>query len=410
MGASTSRRSAHNGEPRSRAARRAPNFEAGEPLDEDLWGANSPRILELAEDVGRSPEGPARRNLSEAPGLWPTGRTPLPGEFEVETAEVDRLCTWGPTPKSVWQTVPYAIAVVLGRRGLLQQTRLLAHELAQAEKRRDESLAALGEKLLDTAIAEPRLRAAAEDAKAAIAESAEIAKQQDAGCASARAEFAALEQALSNEQSQFQGLDSQRQRCRIEVEQAELNLKREQARLQRLNIERRNLEQSAAMDPELPAKLEALGLQTNSCRPQIEAAERALSAAGAALQHLEASAADSQAHIQELKKLAGTLNRSQSLQLHQVSILAENIEAKKRLALANLGRGVLAGAGRIAVESSTIAELYEHDEEVRRLSLRHQICIGALDNYDRPSVKRGILLIIGAGALFVVGLFARILG
>ena len=365
-------------------------------------------MLELAEDT-RVPGGSSRRNPSETPEPWPTGLTPLPGEFEVEAAEIDRLCTWGPAPKSLWQTVPYAIAVVLGRRRLLQQTRLLAHELAQAENRRDASLAALGEKFLDAAFTEPRLRAAAEAAKAAIAESAGVAKQKDAGSASARAEFAALEQALSNEQLQFQALDSQLQHCRIEVEQAEVALKREQARHQRLNIERRNLEQSAAADPELPAKLEALGLQTSSSKPQIEAAERALSASRAALQHIKASADRSQSHVQELKTLEDTLTHSQSLQLRQVSILAENIAAKKHLALASLARGVLAGAERIAVESSTLAELCKHDEQIGALSVRHQICIRAVDNYDRPSVKRGTLLIVGAAALFVVGLFARIL-
>lgn len=339
----------------------------------------------------------------DASDAWPTGITPAPGSLEIEPAKVDALCTWGPAPKVIWQTIPYAIAVAFERQGLLREMRAAQNELSRAEKRRDQRLAALGERLLDTVSLEPRLRAAAEAAKAAIAESVEVNEQQRQVLASVDSQISAYEQALTNERHQLQALNSQLQHCRTEVEQADLNLKREQARLQRLDIERRNLEQAEAENPELPAKLESHRDQARALAPRIESAERTLSASRSALQHIQASANDSESHARELQRLIEIQARAQSAQLRTVSIQSESAEAKTRAALADVGRAVLASAGRIAVESSMLAELRKHDEEVGRLSLRRQILVHALENYDRPSTKTGLLLIVAAIGLFALG-------
>jgi len=375
-------------------------------LDQDLWGCDLEGALDI--DVADGHDTGSRQPNRPEGDPWPSGMTPQPGSKPIESAQVDNLCSWGSQPKAWWQTVPYTFAVFFGRRTLLSETGASARALSIAEQRRDQRLAALGLTLLDVAACEPKLRMATDLVKAKATEYALAVNQQDAVTATGSAEVTALEHSLVGEQRQLQGLKSQLQHCQSDVENAELNLKREQARLTRLDIERRNLEQSCIEEQELRTRIEALSGQARSIAPRIEAAERALTSSRAALQHIAASTERSQMHSRELERLRDGQVRSQSHQLREVSSLSDEALSQRNDALVELGRAILAGNGRIAVDQPSLEQLRQHDHEIDEIWRRHQVFLCALDNYDRRSVKIGVVVVIGSALLCLAGLLYRI--
>lgn len=186
-------------------------------------------------------------------------------------------------------------------------------------------------------------------------------------------------------------------------------MKREHARLQRLNIEQRNLEQPQLPETELRARLEALSEMKTRQVPIIAAAQDALTASRDAQQHILTTAESVRAHVRELERLLQVHVTAHSRELQAVGALTQTAEVRKRSALADLARAVLTSKSRIALDAATLEELLSRDEEVAKIALEHAALMRALDNFDRSSVKRGLTLLIVAIAAIACGILAILL-
>jgi hypothetical protein len=374
-------------------------------LDDDLLGANLDSAaldIELSAPVRAS--GPAA--ASDRP--WPNGVTPELGSVDIPMSQIEPLCTWGPKPSNWLQAVLYAYLVFQCRRQLDGPLRTSSAELAQAESRRDETLAALATSLKDTAAKEGTLSAAVHAVDAIATEHGQLAQQRQSVEASIESETQALDDALAKEQSKLLEFEAKHQHRQRDEEQAQLNLKREQARLQRLGIEQRNIEQSGAQDAAAQAKLDAICRQTEALSPQVESARSAVLASRSALDQVSAQIDGVKLHQRELERRRDRLIHSLSSQMRQASKAADSAVARKNQALTDLGRTILAANGRIAVQESVLKELTKHDETVAALWLRQQVYLQALENYDHAAVRRGTTIFVAILATFLLAFVWRL--
>ncbi len=303
----------------------------------------------------------------------------------------------------------YAYFVYQGRRQLSGQLRIASTELSQAESQRDECLAAVAAAIKDTLAREGIMNTLLEAVDAATAEYGQSAQQKQSVEVSLESEVRGLDDALAQQQAKLSELQHRLQQCERGDADAQLNLRREQARLQRLGIERRNIEQALGQDPTAAAKLEALRQQEEGLTPQVDAARAAAAASGAALDGVNVEAEQINSQTRELQRRKDLLLRSQSIQLRQASVAADTAVARKNKALADLGRAILAANGRIAVDETALKELTRHDEAVNALWLRQQVYLQALDGYDRDAVRRATTIAVVCFALLVLAIVWRVM-
>ena len=373
-------------------------------LDDDLLDST---LGTASLDIELTAPARAAASQGAATPPWPTGVTPEPGSVAISQAQIEPLCAWGQRPTNWWQSVIYAYFVCQGRRQLAAQLRVSESDLVQAEAQRDETLAALAASAKDTLASQGALKALLEAVETAAAESGQLAQQKQTVEANLESEVRGLDEALGEQQAKLSVIERQHQQCQRDDEDAQLNLKRELARLQRLAIERRNIEQAGAQDPEAAAKLEALSQQEAGLVPQIDAAKATAAARRTALDGIDSEAAQVQAHMRELQRRKGQLLRSQAAQLQKATSAADFAVARKRSALADLGRAILAAKGRIAVEPAALKELTKHDASVNALWSRQQVYLQALDSYDRDAVRRGTTIVIAFLAVLLLGIAWR---
>jgi enamine deaminase RidA (YjgF/YER057c/UK114 family) len=378
--------------------------EALEPgLDDDLLGSGYEQ-LSLNTDASDEPRSSKLGEPGTARRAWPTGVTPEAGSVPSDAALLKPLCSWGKAPEQWWQAPRYAFSVYQGQRNLTSQAEPIARQLAQAEQQRDACLAALGSRLRDSVSDDRSFIDALQAVDASDALSGHASEQLQQAQTTFSTESEALEQAILLEQQKLKKAIIQQQEAQQQFEDAEMALRRVQARLQRAHIEQRNLEQSQAPEGEVNAKLTELQALAESLAPQIAAAERAaadcrrfLGDAGAAVDQIKAQLA-------EHERTKAGLGRSLSAKIQQASSVAEGAVEQQQKALANLGRAILASCGRVPVDDATLDELVRCDQTIKDLWLRNELYRQALDNYDRAAVKRGIRLMIGLVAL-VIALF-----
>ncbi len=243
---------------------------------------------------------------------------------------------------------------------------------------------------------------------ATATEHGQLAQQRQSAEASIETETRALDDALAKEQSKRLEFEAKHQQCQRDEEQAQLNLKREQARLQRLGIERRNIEQTGAQDAATQAKLDAIRRQSEALSPQVESARSAVVASRSALDQVSAQVHGVKLRQRELERRRDRLIHSLSSQMRQASKAADTAVARKNQALADLGRAILAASGRIAVQESVLEELTKHDETVAALWLRQQVYLRALENYDHAAVRRGTAIFVTILATFLLAFVWRL--
>jgi chromosome segregation ATPase len=263
--------------------------------------------------------------------------------------------------------------------------------------------------LKDSLKPEGGLNSALEAAEAALSQQQQLAEQQRSAEANLSSETLALDQALAKAEAGIEELNKQASNLRNHVEDAEFALKREQARLQRLGIEQRNIEQASPPESRPSARLGELMQQAQALAPQIDLAQDSVNSALAALEETTAAIEEKASHVRELKRRKDLLGRSLSSQLRQVSEAADGANERQRKALADLGRSILATRGRIAVHDATLREVARHDEAVATIWRRQRVYSLALDNFDSAAVKRGTQLSIGFLAFIVLFLVWKLI-
>ncbi len=378
-------------------------------LDDDLLSTDfDPASLDI--DVA----DPARHNAGASPAAvsraWPHGKTPEPGSVEITPSQIEPLCTWGEKPTRWWETIIHAFLVYQGQRQLRDQVRPIERELSQAEARRDECLAHLAMTLRDSLQREGSLKSALQAAEVALAEKQHLTNEQRSAEATLASETQAMDQALTSAEADFESLKRQARQLQGEAEQAEITLKREQARLQRLGIERRNLEQAGPPGSPTSAHLAQIAEQAEALVPHIDLAQNSINSARAAMAVNATAIDETSSHIRELQHRRDLRGRSVTSQLRQVARAADGATERQRKALADLGRSILSAQGRIAVDDATLGEIARHDEAVATIWRRQQVYSLAFANFDSASAKRGARLaiaILGFLVAFIVWRLVR---
>jgi chromosome segregation ATPase len=289
----------------------------------------------------------------------------------------------------------------------LSQIRPLSLQLAQAEQRRDECLAALGSRMRQTLADDPRFHDELQAVDAISAVRGQVADQLQQAQDCVAAEMQVLDQTLLREQEKLTNVELLAQQAEQQCEDAEMGLKRELARVQRLRIEQRNLEQADAPQANEPSSLEDLKAQIEALSPRIETAQRAERASRQALQKARSAVDQLKAQVTELERRKGVVGRSLSVQVEEASSFANTAAKQQHKALANLGRTLLAANGRIPIDDATLDELLHHDDTVKELWLRHELHLKALSNYDRAAARRGLLVLIALVALMLLTFIGR---
>lgn len=374
-------------------------------LDDDLLGGSLDDALAI--DVADPSRHADQANKASSQRLWPKGVTPVPGSVDIDPSLVQPLCSWGSGPSNWWQTPPYALLVFQGRRELMIEIRQLAAQLDQAETRRDDCLAALGEQLKDSLENEANFNAAIQAVNTIQVVHGQLAGQQQKAESTLSAETRALDEALLNEQKRLTEYQARRQRAQCHCDDAEVNLKREEARLQRLGIEQRNIEQAENQDPQALARLQELQHQAEALIPQIDKANNAEQASRTSLKEAGAEVDQVHFHLQELQRRKDLLGQSLTVRVREASLATHGAVQQRRAALADLGRAVLSANGRVAIDDATLDELLRHDDSVAALWLRHQVYLLAFDSYDRDATKRGIIIVVVLGALLLLAIVWR---
>jgi chromosome segregation ATPase len=289
------------------------------------------------------------------------------------------------------------------------EVKQLAAQLSQAETRRDDCLAGLAERLKDSLENEANFNEAVQAVNATHVVHGQLAGQLQKAEATLSAEMQSLDEALLNEQKRLTEIQERQQRAQLQCDDAQVNLKREQARLQRLGIEQRNIEHEDKKDPQALARLQELQRQAGALIPQIDRAHNAEHASRATLKEANAEVDPVQFQLQELQRKKDLLGRSLSVRVREASLATHDAVQQRRAALADLGRAVLWANGRVAIDDVTLDELMRHDDSVAALWLRHQVYLLAVDNYDRNATRRGLVIAVALGALLALAILWRYL-
>jgi hypothetical protein len=370
-------------------------------LDDDLFSSDID-AASLDIDVSDSTHHTGINSPAPSMRAWPDGKTPEPGSVEIAPSQIEQLCSWGESPAHWWQAIIYAFLVYQGQRQLRDQARPVGRELNQAETRRDECLAHLAMTLRDSVEREDSLNSAREAVNAALAEQQQLAEQQRSAEASLSSETLALNEAMAKSEADLDELNKQVTHFRVQSDEAEIALKREQARLQRLGIEQRNLEQPGPQGTPARARLEELAEQAEAMLPRIDLAQTSANSARAALDATASAIKEKSSHVRELQRRKELVVRALSSQSRRVVQVTDGANERQRKALADLGRAILAARGRIAVDDTALVEIARHDEAVATIWRRQQVYSLALASFDQAAVRRGTRLAIGLLALVLV--------
>ena len=186
---------------------------------------------------------------------------------------------------------------------------------------------------------------------------------------------------------------------------AEHELQREQARYQRLGIERRNLEQANANTANAAQQLADIAQQADALLPQIESARMLDQSRRSTFIKTQQSLEEQQFELRQLTRRRSVVERSYISHKNQAGTAVAGASLQQRHALADLGRAVLKARGRTPVNDSTLDELVQYDDAIATLWMREQVYLNALESYDRQAVRRGLLL-SGAFLILFLGSFA----
>lgn len=320
---------------------------------------------------------------------------------EIDRYEILALADYGAEPKSILQSIPYAVRVFRRRRELRRALASVRAALVEAEKRRDERTIELGELLRPHVETNPDLKRfagsldAAEKTRqtrsTALAEVDASFKSRvagidqqiaafDAPLAAAKAEVATKEKASSDAESLRQKHEARRKRVEIDVRNAQLVLQRPDATADQKRQAQTTIS-AAAQEKEVRAAEEKIATQSaQEAEARTEAAKRAQR--------------DVEGRIAALRTQRRDVERDYG---RQAQIRGEGIEAASkevRDALLEIGRAM--AKTDVAVEGADIRRksIAECASNVQRLQLDLEKHLRALDAANPEMVKKGTIALV----------------
>lgn len=417
LGPPVSKRPAQAASERSRSAPISSNaaafgLEISLPNDDDDFeliqtGSN----VDLS--VGTSPEA-TKRHLEK--GNWPIGQTRPADQLPIDVAEVASVAGYGPAPTNGLLAPVYAYRV-LARRGPLKRAIAQHHaELTQAELARDTQLAQLTTELrpaLETHEAFKRLLEPIREVERVAGERSTALSEADAGYREQMARFDAELAQLAAAAANAQATHEQRS---ADADATALELRRAEAKHQRVQIEIRGVMDLARqalgpaggdMPPTEAAKLAELHARATALEPELLLAKSTHAAAKSAQDQAEAELRRVQHQVRQVERQKDSAGSSLEKQLTVRAASVSEAEKRRRDALADVGRAVLAAHGRVTVPEPLLRALREHDQAVDALAVRLETHVRALDSHDRERVKQGVILALSTAGVVLLSILLK---
>jgi hypothetical protein len=386
-----SRSSVASSQTRTKSAQPAlTKFEFDASLEEPWISGLGSGLLEL--DVPEQPKHDGSPAGSTDQRRWPTATKPAPDSTKFDPAQLRQLCPWREPPSAWWQNPYYAIAVYRGQRELIRDREAISVELRQVESRRESYLADLAVQLRDRLEGNARFDSALKAVRTAEAALEQCHEQLQHAESSSTGELDAIDSALQSSNTQLNELQASVSTTQTALANAELNLHREQARVQRLGIERRNLDQSQLSEDQKRDRLAELSQKAASLMPAVDTCQLAVQSQRAQRTQIETQVAQKQSEMDNLRLRRAAVERELAARLDSAGTALAKANSERAAALADLGRGILLTRNQVPIDERHVTELLRFDDAVAALFQREQLYAAAMANYDRNAVKRGIQL------------------
>ncbi len=376
----------------------------GSAFEDDMLGND------MALEVAAGDHRAAMRSEDAESSLvaWPSGCDTPAAELEVPEEAIRQQRPWGDAPRSLLHCPGYAWSVFQGERRLDAAVAAIDAELEVARRRRDELLGELARTKRSWLEMDESCRSALEPLRSAETLFMDASRHLNSASDSYAEQFATLSRELAEAQASVVETEQSLPSLRGQLEQAETDARREQARRQRLQIEARAVEQSAANLPDAQEQLTRLSARAAELDPLIAETEARAAACRSGLAEKNVERDHRLQKSRQIEQHQRELDRQRSTQLSTASSSVKAAESAVRQARAETGRAILAGQGRIPVEAAELEAIRDADQRVRGVLLRRELLVRARGHRDENALRRGQLIILTGCALLVLLVVLRL--
>jgi len=344
--------------------------------------------------------------------VWPTGKTPDSAALRIDPVEVSLAADFGSAPSVVLLAPVYALRVLTKKRALTAKVKELSGALDGASKKRDALLVTLvqerrgkilltegGEALFEPIVAIERVALERREALSGTnADYGRLATELDTQISSAEAAVVAQEAVVADRRKAVEGL--------------QVAFDRLDAKRKRLYIELTGLvniveKAQGKVSPEQTANMTRLEAAIAAQKPELDAADRALSDGKALVVAAEGDLRRLESGGRDLAKKRRALDDQFQKQIGVRSQGVTEADERRMDAFADLGRKVRAEKGRLVeVDSASLDAIARADEAVLARLTELEKFVRAVDAYDADAFKRGIVFAAAlAGALVLLVVF-----
>lgn len=348
---------------------------------------------------------------------WPSCRSPEPDDLVIDPQKIAKLSGFGPKPRSFLFAPLYFLRVRVGLRQLREVLTAARVRLADAELTRDERLARLAEHHREHLAEKDRFAPLYQDFDRydqMLEEQEKMLLGSNAAAAQALGDLERRLQQAKVEREQKQAVVQQTQQVK---EQGELNVARQRATLQRLQIEERNiLDKARRLVPrgaDMPAELAArCSVLQDEQRAEEARLSEALELQRSLVKNHSFAEEELRRNAADLRRLEGEkealMMAHEGRMAEQASVLEETRTSKLK-DRARAGRAIVELRGEVPVPRETRLSLLASDRAVLEASVELETVKQALGSFDRSAYQTGrAMLIVAATAVFTATIYAAV--
>jgi hypothetical protein len=352
-------------------------------------------------------------SLSNSPSA-PSGPPPVDSfNPALDPYEISILADFGTPPSALWMCPSYAIRVLRRKRQLNQMLRTAQKNAGEAERVRDDQLAAIAERVRGSLDADREMAGYL----GPLARTEEVAREREKALSTRSAEYSsivgAIDQKIAAEESRASDVKVRLDAARQDNDGKSQTVSRVQVQLKRAEIELRNAQEvaRAAAGPEartaLPEHAEAILAAQKIVelrRQEIAGPKAQADASLLVLREVEGQAAEIERRINSLRT---ERRRAESTFTREMGVRSEGVE----LALTERRTALIAIGGRLFDTNSELIPQADYDEfhrvrsDVSLRQLEIERMMRALASADPSAVKKGWIA-IAVGALLVLAIIA----
>jgi len=372
-----------------------------EGLDLDLRAPTN----DVPEMPKQEEEPPKKREII------PRGNVPNPDAIEIDPIDVKVLADYGPEPKAIFETIPYALRVVKRQRELKRSLDGVRAAVKEAEARRDERLVELGTLLRPVIAGNPDFASYART----LGEAEKNVQQRESALAATNATF---REKAAQIDAEIASLEPEQQKAKVEAdakgkafEEADRLRQKHEARRKRVEIDVRAAQtklaavETSAADRAQAQALIATASQERETRAAeekiaVQAAQRAESERATARGLLDRVEQQIEALRQKRRVLEQEYSRAGAARTEGVAEASKEM----RSVMLEIGRKSWKGgpdAPGADLRRKGVADAMAH---LKKLQIDLEKHVRALAAADKPAVTKGLAL-LGGTIVLVLGLF-----